>query len=1203
MDALFRLVLTNALWATALAVIAVVGARVWRRRPAVAHLLWLLVLLKPVTPSLVQVASPWDGARARALPIVAVSNVPLGPTTVLKTDAASLQVSLPSFRRTSDEPSPPPDQPAVKRLSVELDASAPRAWAWRPAVVLLWSLGAVTWWLLVGRSSARFLRLTRSARPAPAELADRVGRIAARLGVHRIPAVGLIPARVPPMLWASIAGPARLILPEVLWARLDDTQQDAVLAHELAHLKRRDHWVRRLEAVVLGLYWWDPVAWWARRQLERAEEECCDAWVVWALPSAASAYAEALVATTAFLSGYHRTMPFVASGAGRSLPLKRRLNMIMNHPAAGSLTRSIPWTVLMLGMMGLPFLPALAAKQSARPETREVSQQIERREEPFAILRIEPLQEEVAESKSVAPYLQTQVKLMTNDRVLEPAVASSSVAKLPAITKSQDPKADLRKKLEVEILEDSYLIRVSLELPNAEHAAMIVNAVVDSYMSYHKEYKHGANAQLKSSLKLQLEKLENELKTKIGELQASHQKGTVEIGKPKLYIGPPESFENSAQPTFSSLTEDRVQRIVDQMVTTDLELIAVQAALETARQAANRAPGEEKAQQPQQDAERLETRIAEEFHKDPEVVALIQEIKAARELCDRYRAPLRWNNDPARRAAEKQYKKLTEQYEELWNDKFPEIKQRLKGVTGSSQSPETIHELTMRVEELARKKADTDALFELLKIEKKDSTDAFQATLLNYELQSMQNKREQVTANLAQLDFELEQDNFRVVLVHRASAPKTATNSAPLKTAPSSFKSEPKSAEPVTRTDPPAKALPPAPDVRVHQFHRRQELLREFVASKDPPEKAANAPPKVHVAQAIEREVQDFVIVGARLDAAATVELRAQVSGRIDKVRCRPGQKVEKGDILFEIDPDRYQAEVRKAQAEVQLAEARVRRLAARKARTEELVKSKNVEQKVLDQMEGDLAEAEASLRAAQAALETPTLNLNATKVRAPIAGTLTGDSVPDEGNVVAANTTRLGTILALDKVYVSFSIPTATALQIRRLNRDNKQLGNVDTAETILVELTGKGDFPHRANLDFVDVRVRAGEVLCRAVLPNPDPLLCYPGMSARVKLFTSRPYRAFVLPERTVMDVEEGEVGWQIYVVNDGDFVENRRVIAERAGGFWKVVSGLKRDEWVVIDKAFKRNLVSEHVKVDPVRVPTPVPSTPAAAKAAPE
>ncbi len=172
------------------------------------------------------------------------------------------------------------------------------------------------------------------------------------------------------MIWAPI-GPPRLLLPEGLWDRLDERQQDAVLTHELAHLQRRDHWVRRLEAVVLGLYWWNPVAWWARRQLEQAEEQCCDSWVLWALPGAAEAYAEALVATAVFLSGPRRPWPVGATGVGRVRPLRRRLNMILRDPAVDPMARPAPRAALLIGVVLLLLLPAWAPgrpPKSSRPE-------------------------------------------------------------------------------------------------------------------------------------------------------------------------------------------------------------------------------------------------------------------------------------------------------------------------------------------------------------------------------------------------------------------------------------------------------------------------------------------------------------------------------------------------------------------------------------------------------------------------------------------------------------------------------------------------------------------------------------------------------------------------------------------------------------------------------------------------------------------
>ncbi len=160
------------------------------------------------------------------------------------------------------------------------------------------------------------------------------------------------------MVWVPLAGPPYLVLPEELWGLFEATQQDAILAHELAHLKRRDHWVRRLETLVCGLYWWDPVAWWARREVERAEERCCDALVLWALPAAAGAYAEALVMTAAHLSGLRRPFPLGASGVGSLSPLTERLQMILSDPTTVSVKWTVPWALFVVGALLLPFLPA-----------------------------------------------------------------------------------------------------------------------------------------------------------------------------------------------------------------------------------------------------------------------------------------------------------------------------------------------------------------------------------------------------------------------------------------------------------------------------------------------------------------------------------------------------------------------------------------------------------------------------------------------------------------------------------------------------------------------------------------------------------------------------------------------------------------------------------------------------------------------------
>jgi RND family efflux transporter MFP subunit len=183
--------------------------------------------------------------------------------------------------------------------------------------------------------------------------------LAGRLGLKHVPETAIVPARVGPMVWAAMMGRPRLLLPEELWARLDSTQQDTVLTHELAHLKRRDHWVRRIETLVLGLYWWFPVAWWTRRELERTEEACCDAWVLWVMPDGAAAYADALVATAAFLSGHRHMVPPGVTSACRTLAIQRRLNVILSAGSAKSLVGNAPRLLLMLGVLLLPLLPGL----------------------------------------------------------------------------------------------------------------------------------------------------------------------------------------------------------------------------------------------------------------------------------------------------------------------------------------------------------------------------------------------------------------------------------------------------------------------------------------------------------------------------------------------------------------------------------------------------------------------------------------------------------------------------------------------------------------------------------------------------------------------------------------------------------------------------------------------------------------------------
>ena len=184
------------------------------------------------------------------------------------------------------------------------------------------------------------------------------------------PSVLVAPHGAVPPFVVGLGGRAVLVFPLGLWHRLEESQRDAVLLHELAHLRRGDHRVRLLELAALTLYWWFPLAWWASRRLRQAEEECCDAWVVWAAPDARPAYAAALVETVAFLSGRPNSLPIGASGAGPVVALKRRLSMILQEKTSRGLSR-LGWALMLAGLALMPLMPTLARSQPKAEQKAE----------------------------------------------------------------------------------------------------------------------------------------------------------------------------------------------------------------------------------------------------------------------------------------------------------------------------------------------------------------------------------------------------------------------------------------------------------------------------------------------------------------------------------------------------------------------------------------------------------------------------------------------------------------------------------------------------------------------------------------------------------------------------------------------------------------------------------------------------------------
>jgi beta-lactamase regulating signal transducer with metallopeptidase domain len=348
MSQLGEALLWNVVLASGIAVAAALTARA-TKRPALAHALWLLVLLKLVTPPLVS----WPVLPAERAELVGAVEAEPIPVPVA-------ELALPG---------PPPEVFPV--LPAEVEAPAPASEASKaPLLPAVWLTGTL---LLLGLALTRVWRFSRvvagAARP-PREVEAEVGRLAARVGLRRPPAVRLVPGRIPPLALPGLRG-ARILLPASLLRRLSPRERETVLLHELAHIGRRDHLIRWLEFGIVSIWWWLPVAWWARRGLREAEERCCDAWVAWASPGSAGPYGRALMKTLDFLSGARPAPVAVASGLGAPGRLERRFRMIIEgRPTFRRLSAPGRLALLVVALAVLPGTVGVAVAGDPEPEDR-----------------------------------------------------------------------------------------------------------------------------------------------------------------------------------------------------------------------------------------------------------------------------------------------------------------------------------------------------------------------------------------------------------------------------------------------------------------------------------------------------------------------------------------------------------------------------------------------------------------------------------------------------------------------------------------------------------------------------------------------------------------------------------------------------------------------------------------------------------------
>jgi multidrug efflux system membrane fusion protein len=305
----------------------------------------------------------------------------------------------------------------------------------------------------------------------------------------------------------------------------------------------------------------------------------------------------------------------------------------------------------------------------------------------------------------------------------------------------------------------------------------------------------------------------------------------------------------------------------------------------------------------------------------------------------------------------------------------------------------------------------------------------------------------------------------------------------------------------------------------------------------------------------------DYEDCTGRTEAYKTVDVRARVTGYLDRWDFEAGKKVSKGDVLFNIDPRSYQAELARAEANVVQAEAHLTRLNADYQRAIYLSNTRAIGHEELDKISGDRAEADASVGIAKASRDLAKLNLNYTKVTASLDG-IVSRAMVDPGNMVKADDTVLTTIVTQDPMYAYFDIDERSALRLSRqlLQGETKyppvQMGLADE----------EPNFPHRGSIDFVDNRLdtNTGTRHMRCSFPNKDGLLT-PGLFVRIRFLYGELQNVILIPEEAITADQDRKY---VYVVDDKDQIEHRQIkTGKMRNGLRAVVDGLKGDERVVV------------------------------------
>lgn len=358
-------------------------------------------------------------------------------------------------------------------------------------------------------------------------------------------------------------------------------------------------------------------------------------------------------------------------------------------------------------------------------------------------------------------------------------------------------------------------------------------------------------------------------------------------------------------------------------------------------------------------------------------------------------------------------------------------------------------------------------------------------------------------------------------------------------------------------------------------------LLIGCSSSNDSAPTPVESAPSVKIAQPLNRDVTEWDEFTGHIEAVNSVDIRARVSGYLEKVNFKAGDKIKKGQLLFLIDPKPYSAQLNFAKAELERAKSR-RDLAKNDlARAEKLFSAKAISAEEHDARNKGYQETLGAVKSAEATVETARLNVDFTEIRSPIDG-IVSEELITAGNLVGSDTTLLTTVVSINPVYVYLAADERTVLKYRRQAQQHKQSNDI-TGTPVQLALADEHEFPHQGKLDYIAPRedLATGTIALRAVFANSNGLLT-PGFFARLRVQGSTPYPGILVPDGAIGTDQEQRFVW---VVKQDNQVEYRKVVlGAHIDQFRVITQGLQASDWLITEGLQK---IKPGIKVTPERI----------------